>query len=186
MEQTTYLLNFVACCITSIVTVVLLYRLHMDSHAHFRFVFRSFVCWSAAWAVWCVLWGIRSFVELETYGKIILLCLSDVNTIFVILFYRGLTRGKKYGIAQYALEGVLLAIVVSCAVLAFYALGWRSVDIGFSLHEKWSVALGMCSPVIVGWALHLRYNTMLPLAVGFTYALAQPAAHEALLDMPLD
>lgn len=179
-QETARLLNLIACSLTGLTTVILLFRLWIDLPPAYRFVFRAFCSWSLSWAVWCLLWGILFFNPQPSAGsKVLLLCLSDANTIFVILFYLGLTRGKKYGLGQYGADGFLFALVVALGIVAFYLLG-QNATTGAALHEKWSLALGMCSPVFVGWAIRLRYDTTIPLVIGFTYALTQPAAYEAI------
>jgi hypothetical protein len=155
-----------------------------DSHEYLErrrernFVFRAFACWVLSWFVWVVLWILETFIW-TNLSKAVSLGLSDCNTILIILFYFGLTRGRTYELRRYVIHGIALFLIVLFIIGGLYLLG-GSIDAGFKLHVKWSVALSMFSPLLVGWAIKLRYDTDWAIVTGSTYAVAQPLAYEAL------
>lgn len=142
------------------------------------FIFRAFACWFLSWFVWVILWILETFI-LTNLSKAVILGLSDCNTILIILFYFGLTRGRTYELARYVIHGLALFFIVLFIIGGLYWIG-GGIEGGFKLHVKWSVALSMFSPLLVGWAIKLRYDTDWAIVTGSAYAVAQPLAYEAL------
>jgi hypothetical protein len=75
-------------------------------------------------------------------NELVLLSLSDANTIFLILFYLGMTRGRTYEPGRYVIHGVICVLFNFAVLISLYALTGLN-DQGVSLHERWSLALGM-------------------------------------------
>lgn len=147
------------------------------------FVFKAFACWVLSWWMWVVLWAFAVFFK-GIPSEVTILSLSDCNTILLVLFYLGLTRGNTYELARYVIHGVMLFAIFIVIVLGLYFLG-GDISTGRELHIKWSLALSMFSPLLVGWAIKLRYDTDWGLITGLTYAVSQPVAYEAIFGKAL-
>lgn len=76
-----------------------------NSKRDHSFVFKAFTCWVISWWAWVVLWGFAAFVK-GNRNEALILSLSDCNTVLLVLFYLGLTRGKTYELARYIIHGL--------------------------------------------------------------------------------
>lgn len=183
METTPILLNLVACIVATIFTMFALYRLeqrHRDTE--FSFLFYAVVCWLLAWGTWVVFWCSQwlSVLKHLTVGNTISTVLSDLNTCLMIMFYLGLTRGKELRISAYVMHGLMIFIFVGIADGAL--LLFPDNRLGTLLHDRWSLALSMFAPFLIGWGIRLRFGSSWVLVVGTVYALMQPPTYEAVLE----
>lgn len=182
-------MNLIATAFVAFGGLVALYRLDIRHRDRGRFLFRAFSCWLLAWACWAVLWGIVSFpvgpfTDSDFYRHSLLL-LSDLNTALIVLFYLGLTRAGDITATGYVIIGTILAttfLSIDGLLLSFPG------GIGELLQGRWSMALSMAAPVLVGWACMLRYRVSTVLIIGVLYAIGQPPAQEAVVgrEIPAD
>ena len=175
-------LNLLAVAIVFLTSLVTLYRLDRAHATEGRFLFRAFLCWVFAWAAWGALWTIEAFhpgpfADLA-WRRPTLLVLSDLNTAFSLLFYFGLTRGDDEKPTGYFILGATLAATLLTVDAMLLGVGGR---LGQELHDRWSMALSMSAPVLVGWACRLRYGRSSALIIGLLYAVIQPPAQLAVL-----
>lgn len=177
--------NSLTAFVIAVFLLLALIRLESKYRGNYRFVFYSIFTWWLGWLSWVVLWYMESKRDaIIDFGipvsalSILLLLLSDLNTTFDILTYFGLTRGRSFPLTQYWLVGLLLVLSVTGidVVLGLFPGG----NIGQTLQIRWSMALSMFSPVLIGWAFRLRYGSFWVLITGIIYAFLQPPAYEAL------
>lgn len=142
------------------------------------FVVRSGFLWLLSWLVWVATWLALGSNALQRWPHVVsveLLC-SDLNSILFLLLYFMITRAES----STEVASRVLAIVVPIA-MGYALVYWIfDTDLARSLHQNWSLALAAASPVLVGWAIAVRYRAYLPLVVGFAYGFLQPAAFEAV------
>jgi hypothetical protein len=142
------------------------------------FVVRSGFLWLLSWLVWVATWLAIGSNALQGWPHVVsleLLC-SDLNSILFLLLYFMVTRAES----SKEVARRVLAIVVPLA-LGYALVYWIfDIDLARSLHQRWSLALAAATPVLVGWAIAVRYRGYLPLIVGFVYGFLQPAAFEAV------
>src|SRR5262245_2103763 len=141
-------LNFGASLLVLLFSVVAFNRLEKRLKADARFLLPALACWCVAWFVWTILWGHAWYYPVG--GEEWSILMSDVNTIFFLLFYFGLTRGTALRAAAYFSTGIVLAVSVLIAYVALHAL--PGGELGETLHQRWSMFLSMAGPLIVGWA----------------------------------
>jgi len=147
-----------------------------------RFLYWSHGWWLAAWLCWTALWSLAAFP-----GQIIanpvgqqrsLLLLSDLNTAFIFVFYISLTRARDLTASGYVIVATMFAAtfgLVDLLLLSFPG------EVGGALQDRWSMALSMAAPILVGWGCRQRYGSPIVLVVAAVYAIGQPAAQLAVL-----
>jgi hypothetical protein len=168
-------LNFAASIVVLLGSLLALYRLTGRFAQKGRFIVHGYFCWTIAWSCWVVLWYLLAFTN---PNRLPTLLLSDLNSIFFLLFYVGLTRGDDLPGSKYFILALIFGTI--CATADITLLHFPGDGIGTRLHDRWSMALSMISPVLIGLALQLRFSTYRASVVAVIYALAQPAAYEAL------
>lgn len=143
---------------------------------------RAFLFWWGSWLVWVIVWSlllIRKHPPIwDTFTiEILVLVFDNLNTIFLTVFYFTLTRGDSMNAKQ---AGVLtLAIMLGLAVLfgAFYILFGvflKQVSLAYDIHRTCTLCLSVLTPILVGWALNLRFKNPLAFIVGCLYGFIQP------------
>jgi hypothetical protein len=176
--------NFWTCILVAVFLLSAVIRLELISrngNYKNRFVFYSATTWWLSWVSWVFLWLIARMypeAQLGTLPYLSMLLLSDLNTVFHVLTYIGLTRGREFPPIQYLLVGVLLTL--SLGGIDASLLLFPGKDAGAILHQQWSATLSVIAPVLIGWAFRLRYGTHWVLIVGVVYAFLQPPAYAAL------
>jgi len=177
--------NFWTCLVIIIcllITVIRLERTHRNSE--YRFLYYSMLTWLMGWIIWAILWGVASTFQFQPGDRwsILVSLLSDLNTVCFILTYIGITRGQEFFPTQYLLYGLLLIVAVGGIDIALlrFPEGKGGLNVGPILQERWSLALSMLSPILLGWAFRLRYATIWVLVAGVAYAFLQPPAYQAL------
>lgn len=177
--------NFWTCLVIIfclLITVIRLEKTHGNND--YRFLYHSMLTWLMGWVLWAILWGVASTLRFQPGDRwsILVSLLSDLNTVCFILTYIGITRGQEFFPTQYLLYGLLLIVAVGGIdiLLLRFPEGQGGSNVGPILQERWSLALSMLSPVLLGWAFRLRYATIWVLVAGVAYAFLQPPAYQAL------
>lgn len=171
-------LNVIACFVLVAGGVAFCLFSYKRNRGHRRFVFRATVVWTFGLLAWLVFWilyetEVFRWGEESRFGML----LSDVNTAAGFLFYVIITRGKRNRIWDHirdALPLLTLPAVATLSILIYDLTAQANVHTGLSL------AYSMITPVLVGWAIRLRFMVVLPLALSCLYAILQPPAYGAL------
>ena len=175
-------LNALACSVLVLGGFVFCLYSHYQNKGNRRFVFRATVTWTAGLVPWLTLWWLYNFDvfhwgEEDTFRSGLAMRLSDVNTACGFLTYVILTRGQRERIWDHvrdALPLLTLPIVATVSIMAYDS--WFHTKV----HPGLSLAYSMITPVLVSWAIRLRFVVVLPLAVSCIYAILQPPAYGAL------
>jgi hypothetical protein len=113
--------------------------------------------------------------EISIGLKILTLVFDNLNSVFMILVYFVMTRGDGFDKPKIhaAFKQIAGSLVLGCTIL--YLLSpLISLNFAYDVHRTWSLCLGVFAPMLIGWACHLRYNTLLVLDVGSAYGFMQP------------
>lgn len=148
---------------------------------------RAYVYWWASWAAWVVAWtlillaGVTKQTE-STVFKIVILTFDNLNGILTIVVFIILTRGDSFGPEKIrlALTWTVGTLVASTAPL-YMLSSILGLKFAYEVHSTWGLCLSIVSPILVGWAIHLRFRTVAALAVGFVYGFIQPIVYAAEL-----
>ncbi len=151
---------------------------------------RAYLCWWTSWLAWVIAWTLiltMTHADLNGYMplKIITMIFDNLNSICLIILFFVLTRGDDFGRRDilFAFAGITCPIAAAVVVL-YIVVGGISPDIGYQMHFTWSLCLDIITPMLVGWGVYLRFDTLVPLGVGFTYGLLQPFVDTAELGLP--
>jgi hypothetical protein len=145
---------------------------------HFRHLVYRY--WWASWSCWVFAWGVLLMAaltgsEVSIGLKIVTLVFDNLNSVFMILVYFVITRGDHFDKPKIhaAFKQIAGSLALGCIIL--YLLS-PVITVGFAydVHRTWSLCLGVFAPMLIGWACHLRYNTLLVLDVGSAYGFMQP------------
>jgi hypothetical protein len=149
----------------------------------------AYKCWWLSWIVWVFAWSIillkvrRSGLTLSLRYDVPTLACDNLNSVFLLLTYFAITRGTEYTPQRAMRDGILLCISIVAACLPLYLLfyGLHFPVFAYRLHAMWSLSLAVLTPVLVGWAFQLRFNTRIVLLVGLAYGFIQPAVYATAL-----
>jgi len=178
-------LNTLACAALVIGGIISCIFSYKENQKNRRFVFRATVIWTVGLAAWLVLWGFYQIGVLK-WGEesTSALLLSDVNTASGFLFYVIITRGQRTRISDHIRDALPLLTLPAIATLSLIAYDlWNQNQ---KVHTGLSLAYSMITPVLVGWAIRLRFVAALPLALSCLYAILQPPSYGALFSRPPD
>lgn len=152
-----------------------------DPRAEPRFRPLVYRYWWASWSCWVFAWGVLLIAailgsnQVNIELKIVTLFFDNLNSVFMILVYFVMTRGDEFDKPKInaAIKQIAGSIALGCAIL--YLLSpLITLSFAYEVHRTWSLCLGVLAPMLIGWACHLRYNTLLVLVVGSTYGFMQP------------
>jgi len=148
---------------------------------------QAYIYWWAAWLVWVVAWALILIVGAahkteSIHWKILILILDNLNSIFMIIVYIAITRGDAFGPRQIRLAlGWILGTLGACTAPLYLLSSLFGLTFAYEVHSTWGLCLSVVSPILVGWAIHLRFRTVSVLAVGFVYGFIQPIVYAAEL-----
>jgi hypothetical protein len=173
------LMNIWVTAAASIGLIFLTFLLNKKVSESDRFLFRGLVTWCCSWIVWTAAWLIVVYFKpsSENLKAIITLSFNDLKTILQLILYFTLFRGSSFSLKSAGLYGVGLVIIL--------AVGYGTVHLVFSaplanhLHEQWSMCLSVVAPILIGWAIRVRFGGYFALVIGYAYGFAQPAAFAA-------
>lgn len=94
------------------------------------------------------------------------------------MFYVIITRGQRARISDHIRDALPLLTLPAIATLSILAYDWWNPN--QKVHTGLSLAYSMITPVLVGWAIRLRFVVALPLALSCLYAILQPPSYGAL------
>jgi hypothetical protein len=144
---------------------------------------RAYLCWLASWLAWVFAWATilaGSSRPGSLYFGIPVLAFDNLNSIFLILVFLTITRGDGFGAAKIGMAFACIAgSLGTCTCLLYVLSRWLGLSFAYEVHRTWSLCLGVISPILVGWAFNLRFNTLSALAVGFVYGFIQPVVYTA-------
>lgn len=152
------------------------------------FIYRTYAYWWASWFAWVLAWTVlllrarkvfdNYFSDLQIDTAVLLL--DNLNTLCLLLVFLSLIRGRDYTVRRARIDFVRLAVSLGLAYYCIYfTVGFlnHNMLLAYTLHMTWSQALGVFSPIIVGWAVSLRFGTRRALMVGFVYGFMQPIVY---------
>jgi hypothetical protein len=114
--------------------------------------------------------------------KIAILVFDNLNSIFMILVFIILTRGDGFGPTNIRLAFTwICGTLIGCTAPVYSLSGLLGIKFAYEVHSTWGLCLSVVSPILIGWALHLRFRTISALAVGFVYGFIQPIVYAAEL-----
>ena len=107
------------------------------------------------------------------------LALDNINSIFLVVTYLSITRGKNYsyntGFSQGGMIFLSLLAIYSTLYGLFHFIS--PFRLPFEFHRTWTLCFTSVAPILVGWGFRLRFRVQLPLAVGFVYGFIKPIAY---------
>jgi hypothetical protein len=153
----------------------------------------AYVCWWASWACWSLLWawtGYRQSIDPHTLDaeqkilyKIPDLALDNLNAIFLVLVFFAIIRGDKFRVEKILPLFLLISTSMAAGYAVLYILShWLTLEFTYGIHNAWSLCMSAAAPILVGWAVYLRFNSVWVLAIGLVYAFIQPVAYA--FDLP--
>jgi hypothetical protein len=153
----------------------------------------TYVCWWASWLCWTLLWfwtGIRQWMtrgnpalfDTASTASILIkipdLVLDNLNCIFLVLVFMIITRGDGFRRRKILLAFIQVGGSLTAAFSILYALApWLQLSFSYGIHNAWSLCMSAATPILVGWAVYLRFNSASVLAIGFVYGFIQPIAY---------
>ena len=143
----------------------------------------SYLWWWLSWLCWTLLWlwtGIRQLISKSdlTVLKIPDLVLDNLNCICLVLVFMIISRGDGFGRRKIFLAFTQVAGSLTVGFAILYALShWLTLDFTYGIHNAWSLCMSAAGPILVGWAVYLRFNSVSVLAIGFVYGFIQPVAY---------
>lgn len=172
-------LNTLACAALVIGGIISCIFSYKENQGDRRFVFRATVIWTFGLAAWFALWifyrtGVLQWGRESTFAML----LSDVNTAAGFLFYVIIIRGRRNRITDHIRDALPLLTLPGIATLSILAYDWWNPN--QRVHTGLSLAYSMITPILVGWAIRLRFIVVLPLALSCLYAILQPPSYGAL------
>ena len=177
-------LNTFACAILVLGGIVFcVHSYRENSMGGRRFVFRAAVTWTFGLSAWLALWGLYK-AGIFKWGTETALAmrLSDLNTASCFLFYVILTRGQRHRVIDHVMDALPMLTLPTIATLFILAYDWWNPS--QQVYGGLSLAYSMITPIIVGWAIRLRFVVSLPLAMGCLYSILQPVVYGALFSTP--
>jgi hypothetical protein len=148
---------------------------------------RAYTFWWGSWAAWVMAWalillaGLRGQTD-STAFKIVILAFDNLNGILAIVVFIIVTRGDDFGPTKIRLSLLWsLGTLLACTAPLYALSGTLGLGFAYEVHSTWGLCLSVVSPILVGWALHLRFRTVAALAVGFVYGFIQPIVYAAEL-----
>lgn len=149
-------------------------------HPAYLWWWLSWLAWVFAWAL-LLLAGALGQMSWFRFKTPVLLC-DNLNSICLFQVVLILTRGDRFGPKQRRAWFGVFSASLGVGILALYALyPWLGLDFAYQVHGTWALCLGVVAPILVGWAVYLRFSTWLLLAIGFAYGLVQPIIYAAEL-----
>jgi len=146
---------------------------------------QAYVYWWVSWLAWVLAWaliltaGMTHRAE-SFYFKIPILTFDNLNSIFMILVYIILTRGDAFGRSRIRQAFMwIFGTLVACTAPLYAASKLLGLSFAYEVHSTWGLCLSVVSPILIGWAIHLRFRTISALAVGFVYGFIQPIVYVA-------
>lgn len=172
--------NFVISVSVTLYGYTAWFRRRNVGHAN-RFSPLAYRCWWASWLCWVFAWGVLLLAALMGLDpvpvgmKILTLTFDNLNSVLMVLVYFVITRGNRFDRQRVktAFLQISGSLLLGCLILYMLA---QVIGIAFAyeVHRTWSLCLGVFSPMLIGWACYLRYNTLLVLVVGIAYGFMQP------------
>jgi len=153
---------------------------------------RSFQFWWASWLMWVIAWSLLTYKssltqnEVPNWVEIGVLIFDNFNTVFLVLMYFVLTRGNSYSTRRGYFDLLRLTFSLGIFYCLLYLVFGEYIDFAKSIHHTWSLSLGVITPILIGWAFKLRFNTRLVLYLGVLYGFMQPLLFTVQLKLDLD
>ena len=168
--------------LTSTVTVYGLYWLQRYKDTQYRFL--AYKYWWMSWAAWVLAWLLiwlkQTVLDAATLKQHVLrfdlpiLAFDNLNSVFLIVVYFAITRGRDYGEKQARALAIRLTVSLVIGYAALYGLFWRYPTFAYEIHRTCSLCIAVFTPVLVGWAFQLRFKTSIVLMIGSLYGFIQP------------
>lgn len=149
----------------------------------------AYLCWWASWLSWSLAWATILVAGIcasdSLYLRIPVLVFDNLNSVFLILIFLTITRGDAFGTAQIRLAFAwIVTSLGGCTLLLYFLSRWLGLSFAYEVHRTWALCLSVISPILVGWAFNLRFNTLSALAVGFVYGFIQPVVYSTEIHAP--
>jgi hypothetical protein len=143
---------------------------------------RAFWYWWCSWLVWVVVWALLLIRKNPPLGspftiEILVLVFDNLNTIFLTVFYFTLTRGDAMSARQAIALTVMISLGLGVLFGAFYfvfGILTNQLSVAYDVHRTCTLCLSVLTPILVGWALNLRFKNSLAFIVGCLYGFIQP------------
>lgn len=131
---------------------------YKQNKAQLGFLRHSFCYWSIAWFLWVILYLVFCLSDGESPPLLVML-LSDLNSLCFFGFYVSYTRGNEYKWKPFALNAVLLGILlVLWSIGAYYLDFLDDKTQPAALYYAPSLVFSIYSYLFVSWAFYRRYR----------------------------
>ena len=167
-----------------------------------EFIYRTYFYWWASWVAWVFAWLLlllKSKLGMAAIEKVfpyptemqvdtVILLLDNLNTICLVLVFLALVRGVEYTARRGRIDFFRLSSSLAAAynvLYIFMGLMTQEILVAYKVHKAWSESIGVVTPIIVGWAVYLRFNTRSLLLIGFLYGFIQPVVYATQLTSDL-
>lgn len=184
------LANFIIVLIVSLYGIYWLFNRSRVAELEFRR--RAYRYWWCSWAAWTVVWYL--LYRKSTYPNqndfipsldIPVLIFDNLNSIFLLVVYIVITRGREVTARQ---AGTLVVcIILSIGILygsVYFIFNYFYVvpKFAYEIHRSFSMCIAVFTPILVGWAFNLRFKTSVVLVIGCLYGLIQPVIYATELN----
>lgn len=180
--------------LTFIVTLFGIYWLFRPINpAPYRY--RAYCYWWCSWLAWVLAWSLILLQQKSSLRlQIPILIFDNLNSVFLIAVYFILTRGRDLTSSKVRLQTILIALSLAIAFGSFYLLFQQNIVFAYEIHRTCSLCISVFTPILVGWALNLRFKTSVALMVGCLYGFIQPIVYatelsalgQGVFNQPLD
>jgi hypothetical protein len=176
----------------TLVLVVTLYGIYWlfkpPKHNDLAYRYRAYCYWWCSWLAWVIAWTLLA-IKHSKFGTdnyilkldIPILIFDNLNSIFLIIVYFVLTRGRELTSTQARIQAVKITLSFAVAYGALYLLFQQRSNFAYEIHRTCSLCVAVFTPVLVGWSFNLRFKTSIVLMVGCLYGLTQPIVYATQL-----
>lgn len=185
------LANFIIVLVVSIHGIFWLFNHSQIPELEYRY--RAYRYWWCSWVVWCLVWIL--LYKKSTYQNpaafvpsldIPVLVFDNLNSIFLIIVYFVITRGRNLTSRQ--ARTLTIYIIFSVGILygtvyfIFNNFYLAPPKFAYEIHRSFSLSIAVFTPILVGWAFKLRFKTSIVLIIGCLYGLIQPVIYATELN----
>jgi hypothetical protein len=139
---------------------------------------------------WLAIYGTKvvfaAFDLDASWENLVLLCLSDLNSVFLFVACVILIRGDAVDIYYYRAVFFQVLLAIAVVDLGFIACGWQIThgERPELFLQFWSSGLAILIPVVFGRAVSHRYHTSSLLFICTFYGALQPLAYGSVFMPP--
>lgn len=179
--------NLILVLIVTLYGTYWLFKRQTDVELEYRY--RAYRYWWCSWLAWVIVWLLLTTKQSRDGGAdaysleldIPVLIFDNLNSIFLIIVYFILTRGRDLTARQARVQTVKITLSLAITYGSLYLVFQQQPHFAYEVHRTCSLCVAVFTPILVGWAFNLRFKTSLVLMVGCLYGFTQPIVYATQL-----